>query len=68
MRGIKHPMTGEVYEVGENGTVVVSGPDGSGVFTLDGRWLSGELKVADAHLCGWLASERGENRFRGADQ
>ena len=68
MRGIKHPLTNEVYEVSDEGmNVVVTGDAGSGVFTFVGQWVSGELKVADAHLCGWLGSERGENRFRDAE-
>ena len=68
MRGIKHPMTDEIYEVSDDGLhVVVTSDVGSGVFTLGGQWNSGELKAADAHLCGWLGSERGENRFRDAE-
>ena len=47
--------------------VVVTNDVGSGVFTFGGQWISGELKAADAHLCGWLGSERGENRFRDAE-
>ena len=65
MRGIKHPLTNEIYEVDDEGTkVIVTGGSGSGAFTFGGQWISGELKVADVHLCGWLGSERGENRFR----
>ena len=68
MRGIKHPMTDEIYEVSDDGLhVVVTSDVGSGVFTFGGQWISGELKAADAHLCGWLGSERGENRFRAAE-
>lgn len=71
MHGIKHPLTGEVYELetddGERRVHVIAADGRTGVFTLDGRWLSGDVKVADAHLCGWLASDRGENRFRAAD-
>ena len=65
MRGIKHPMTDEIYEVSDDGLhVVVTSDVGSVVFTFGGQWITGELKAADAHLCGWLGSERGENRFR----
>jgi len=68
MRGIKHPMTDEIYEVSDDGlNVVVTSDVRSGVFTFGGQWISGELKAADAHLCGWLGSERGENRFRDAE-
>ncbi len=67
MHGIRHPLTGEVYEL-EGDHVVVSKDGRSGIFTIDGRWISGELRVADAHLCGWLGSDRGENRFRARDE
>ena len=68
MHGIKHPLTNEVYEVSDEGTnVVVTGDLGTGVFTFGGQWVSGDLKVADAHLCGWMGTKRGENRFRDAE-
>ncbi|KIE48702.1 MAG: hypothetical protein MB53_06770 [marine actinobacterium MedAcidi-G2A] len=68
MRGIKHPITHEIYEVSDDATnVIVNGKAGSGVFTFGGEWVSGDLKSADEHLCGWLGSERGENRFRDAE-
>ena len=68
MRGIKHPITHEIYEVSDDGlNVVVNGDAGTGEFTVGGEWISGELKIADEHLCGWLGSERGENRFRDAE-
>jgi hypothetical protein len=68
MRGIKHPLTNEIYEVSDDEmNVVVNGEAGSGSFTFGGEWISGDLKVADEHLCGWLGSERGENRFRDAE-
>ena len=51
MRGIKHPLTNEIYEVSDDGrTVIVDGKSGSGVFTFSGEWISGDLKVADEHL------------------
>ena len=57
MRGIKHPITHEIYEVSDDGlNVVVNGDAGTGEFTFGGEWISGELKIADKHLCGWLGS------------
>jgi hypothetical protein len=45
-----------MYEVREDGNVDVTAKDGStGVFTPDGVWISGEVRHADPHLCGWLA-------------
>ena len=44
MRGIKHPMTDEIYEVSDDGLhVVVTSDVGSGVFTFGGQGSSGEL-------------------------
>ncbi len=65
VRGIKHPLTHEIYEVSEDGlNVVIKGDAGTGEFTFGGEWISGDVKNADPHLCVWLGSERGENRFR----
>jgi len=67
VQGIKHPLTGEVYEVevvdGADVVVVTDAEGRSGTFTMDGRWLHGDVRVADAHLCGWLASARATSRF-----
>lgn len=71
VQGIKHPLTGEVYEVeviDGGDVVVVTDTEGrSGTFTMDGRWLHGDVKVADAHLCGWMASARATSRFASTD-
>jgi hypothetical protein len=71
VQGIKHPLTGEVYEVevvdGADVVVVTDAEGRSGTFTMDGRWLHGDVRVADAHLCGWLASARATSRFAPAD-
>jgi hypothetical protein len=71
VQGIKHPLTGEVYEVevvdGADVVVVIDAQGRSGTFTMDGRWLHGDVRVADAHLCGWMASARATSRFAPAD-
>jgi hypothetical protein len=55
MRRKLHPLEGATYDVGEDGHVHVVAADGrSGVFTAEGVWLRGELREADAHLCGWI--------------
>ena len=65
MRGIKHPMTDEIYEVSDDSqNVIVTGKSGSGIFTFVGQWISGELKAADSHLCGWLGSEQAKTGLR----
>jgi hypothetical protein len=55
MRKRRHPLSGAMYEVGEDGLVLVVGRDGrSGRFRPDGSWVDGELRQADPHLCAWL--------------
>lgn len=56
MRRRQHALSRAMYEVTDGGNVEVTAPDGtSGLFTPDGRWISGELRHADPHLCTWLA-------------
>lgn len=66
MNGLEHPLTGDRYEIDDQGVVTVyqrpalqgTEPEGSptGRFDGHGRWLSGPVKVADPALCVWLAS------------
>ena len=54
-----HPLTKATYDLGEDGLVHVTADTGeTGVFTTGGRWLEGELRQADPHLCGWVAGPR----------
>jgi hypothetical protein len=56
MRQRRHALSGALYDVRDDGNVEVTSRDGeSGIFTPDGEWISGELRHADPHLCGWLA-------------
>ena len=57
MNGIKHPFSGALYEP-EAGAVRVTLGDRDGLFTAEGRWISGELREADPQLCGWAAGAR----------
>ncbi len=56
MRQRRHALSGALYDVRDDGNVDVTSRDGvTGTFTPDGEWISGELRHADPHLCGWLA-------------
>ena len=44
----RHPLSGAIYDVGDDGLVHVDLDGRTGVFTA-----SGELRQADPHLCGW---------------
>ncbi len=54
MLGITHPYTGLLYEQDGEGHVIVSDGERSGLFHIDGRYISGEVKEADPQLCGWV--------------
>lgn len=54
-----HPLSGATYERSDDGRVQVVARSGEqGFFTREGRWLAGELRCADPHLCGWVAGPR----------
>ncbi len=56
MLGIRHPFTSALHERDGEGNVLVTATDGTwGRFTKQGRWLEGDLREADPHLCGWVA-------------
>ena len=65
MRQIRHPLSGALYDLNDDGTVTVSTDGHEGRFTAEGRWLSGELRTADPQLCGWIAGPQLPARGRG---
>jgi hypothetical protein len=54
MNGLKHPITGALYEQDGEGHVRVTHKGRSGLFRRDGSWVSGELEEADPQLCNWV--------------
>jgi hypothetical protein len=54
MKGIRHPFTNALYEQDGEGHIRVTDGERNGVFTTDGRWLSGDLRECDPQLCGWV--------------
>ena len=55
MLGIRHPFTRALYEQDGAGAVLVDDAGVTGLFTSDGRWISGDLRECDPHLCGWVS-------------
>ena len=59
VRRIQHALTGSVYEWAEDdiGPVLVTDKRGrQGRFDRNGRWVLGDLRVADPELCRWIES------------
>ncbi|MEP7115568.1 MAG: hypothetical protein ABI862_20050 [Ilumatobacteraceae bacterium] len=48
-------MTKALYEPDGNGNIRVTHRGLVGIFGSDGRWISGELRQCDPHMCGWVA-------------
>ena len=54
-----HMLTGAIYESISEGVARVTMPDGrTGLFDHTGRWLDGELRESDPHLCLWVAGRQ----------
>jgi len=67
---LKHPISGAIYRVRDDGLVDVDNNGLCGVFYHDGRHHSGELTHADPHMLVWLAGpqlpdEDGARKHRG---
>ncbi len=61
----RHPLTGALYELQEDGQVKVVARGGDeGIFTAQGVWIKGTLTHADPHLCLWLAGPQLPSRHR----
>lgn len=58
MPAMRHPLSGAIYDVDTDGSIVVTKDGESGRFTAAGEWLSGAIRYADPHLCGWLSGPR----------
>ena len=58
MRKRRHPLSGAMYEVRDDGLVQVEEHGAVGLFTADGDWVSGALTHCDPQLCGWLAGRQ----------
>ena len=51
---LRNPLNGWLYEAVEDGVVEVTTPKGKqGRFTPGGKWIEGELRDANPHLCLW---------------
>ena len=55
MPTLKHPLSGAIYTLQDNGLVEVDNNGLKGLFHCDGQHHSGELRHADPHMLMWLA-------------
>ncbi|MDG1112530.1 MAG: hypothetical protein P8N63_02040 [Pseudomonadales bacterium] len=63
MPSIKHPFDPEsLYQVDEEGNIRVSNGNQWGVFTREGRHLSGDIRHADPQLCVWVGNNPGQEK------
>ena len=56
MSGLRHPLSGAVYDLTTDGAIEVTAGDSSGTFDKNGVWISGELRSCDPQMCNWIAS------------
>ncbi len=54
---LEHPISGTVYASCGDGDVEVTKDGVTGLFDMQGRWVSGELKVADAEMVRWVGTD-----------
>ena len=54
MRSIRHPLSGALYDRQTDGTVRVEKDGRAGLFSADGRYISGDIYNADPHMCVWV--------------
>jgi hypothetical protein len=68
-KSMKHPVTGFVYALTDDGRVQVSDPasDRFGIFDSTGRWFSGEIRDADPQILGWVGRLPAAREVQAAD-
>ncbi len=55
MTVLRHPLSGALYTLREDGLVDVENNGLKGTFHFDGRFETGTLRQADPHLLMWIA-------------
>ncbi len=54
MPKMRHPLSGVIYDIADDGTIVLEKDGRTGRFTKQGHYLDGDIKTADPQLCGWI--------------
>ncbi len=56
---LRHPLSGFVYERGDDGLVWITDDDGRvSRFTAKGEWVDGPVEHADIHMLDWIGGEQ----------
>lgn len=55
MRGMRHALSGDLYELCDEGVRVTHG-DLVGVYDAAGRWRAGERFAVCPNLCNWIGN------------
>ena len=55
MRGMRHPLSGAIYEIADGG-VQVSHRGRIGVYDNEGRWRSGDVMTVCPNMCRWIGN------------
>ena len=63
---LRHPRTGDLYTLQEDGLVRVEHGGQSGLFHADGSYVSGALRSADPHFANWVGGPQLASRERAA--
>ncbi len=59
---LRHPLTGAIYALQDDGLVRVEHDGAVGLFHADGSWQSGQIRDADIHLIGWVGGPQLDSR------
>lgn len=61
---LRHPFRREDYTARPDGLVEVDDGTARGLFSREGLWVSGTLRIADAQMCRWVGTHEkaGESR------
>lgn len=72
-RQLKHAITGVIYELTEDGNVMLSKDGRTAIYDAEAHYISGEIRDVDPELCRWVGlgpRERGNvsdnRRYRDA--
>ena len=68
MPSVAHPFDPEtLYEMNKDGNIRVSKGKKFGIFTTEGRHITGEIREADPQLCVWVGNNPDVEKLQARD-